>query len=282
VCSSDLGLTNVAPGVFQADVTPPPGNQGFFRIAGLRAVVASFDSADINVDESVGTVTPVIVFNGPFQGTVRYTLSGTLGLNNYVELSGQVLVNGTTAAIPISLGDNITIDSLRYLTLRLEAGAGYQLGAVRQSTITIEENDARWQGVLQNEVGTLGFLLTILNTNTTLSATLGSGGFGFFPSNAVPAQLASTADAFACTVANIQMPASSTLFNCANNLTLHLSAANGVTNQTVSSTQVRGAAELIITVPDKPYLDTRNVGTFVLLKPPTAPSTNEVPLTPVP
>jgi hypothetical protein len=86
-------LTNVAPGVFQADVVPPPGDKGFFRVAGLRVLTASFDSSGTQADEGAGWLAPGVVFNGTFQGTVRYTVSGTLGTNIYTTPSGTAITN---------------------------------------------------------------------------------------------------------------------------------------------------------------------------------------------
>ena len=54
-----------------------------------------------------------------------------------------------------------TIGQLRYLTLQLQGGTGFALGATTQSTVTIEENDADWQGVLQTANGILGFTLSL-------------------------------------------------------------------------------------------------------------------------
>ena len=67
-----------------------------------------------------------------------------------------------------------------------------------------------------------------------------------------------------------------------NYLDLRLDAANGPSQTNVSPTQIQGVATLVSRVPNRPYLDAAVSGTFMLLKPPTAPSTNEVPLYPAP
>lgn len=305
-------LTNVTPGVFQADVVPPPGGQGFFRVSGSRILTASFDSARATVDEGAGTITPVIVFNGPFQGTVRYTLSGTLGTNDYAALSGEVQVNGTTVAIPIALTDNQIIDSLRYLTLRLEAGSGYRLGATRQSTITVQENDADWQGQLRlpggpltqatarivystngvvktnlasiplNNATAIGFVLRIQRSGNTVTGTLTDPGSGFFPSQAAPVQLTLTPDTFSATANALWLSSDTTPFNVPIWLDLSLTALNGLPNQTNSLTEIAGRATLGIHYSGLPHLDTTTEGTFLLLKPPVKPSTNEVQLVTAP
>jgi hypothetical protein len=111
---------------------------------------------------------------------------------------------------------------------------------------------------------------------------LKSDGSGFFPAAEVPAGLLFTANEFAASVGNIAMPASATLLNDPMNLSLFLSAMNGITNQSVSATQVRGTGTLISAVPNKPFLSTTNFGKFLLLKPPVKPSTNQVELVTAP
>jgi hypothetical protein len=193
-----------------------------------------------------------------------------------------VQVNGTTATIPITLTDNKLIGQLRYLTLTLEAGAGYQLGAASQNTINIHENDADWQGSFISDDATIGFVLRIQESNGVHMAAVKSDGFGFFPTNERSASISFNANFFSATAQNISIPPAATLLNSEMLLTLSLSAANGVTNQSVTPTQIEGAATLVTAVVGQAHLNTTNRGTFLLIKPPVAPSTNQVQLTNVP
>jgi len=90
--------------------------------------------------------------------------------------------------------------------------------------------------------------------------------------------------AFTAVATNIPLPTLTGYpsFSFTNCLDLRLDAANspGVTN--VSPAQIQGVATLVSRVPNRPYLDAAVSGTFMLLKALTAPSTNEVPLYPVP
>jgi hypothetical protein len=192
------------------------------------------------------------------------------------------MVNGTTATIPVSLTDNDRIGQLKHLTLRLEGGAGYQLGAGTAATITIEENDADWQGAFITADAALGFVLATQQSNGVYQASLKGGGTGFFPTNEIPADITFTANNFSVTATNVVVDASASLLNAPANLTLILNAMNGVTNQSVSTTQVEGVATLITKYAGLAHLNTTNLGTFLLLKPPVAPSTNEVQLVNVP
>jgi hypothetical protein len=199
-----------------------------------------------------------------------------------VALSGQMTVNGTTATIPVSLTDNDVIGQLKYLTLRLAAGEDYQLGAATTTTILIDENDAEWQGSFTTEDATLGFVMRIQESDTMRLASLRSAGFGFFPDIPTATTLSFTADTFSAEATDIPMPAEATLLNEPMLLSLTLNAGNGVEDQSVSATEVEGVGTLISLVPAKPHLNTTNTGVFRLLKPPVAPSTNEVELVAAP
>ncbi len=303
-------ITNEGGGTFRVDTVPPPGESGFFRVKGFRLVMANFASSGVTVDEGAGTVSAVVVFTKPFLGTLRYTVSGTAGTNDYGALSGVVLVNGSTAVIPVTLADNASLGQLKYLTLTLQGGPGFSLGLATATTLTIEENDAEWQGRLlllqgvltgqtnqviwwTNQNGTKFTNLTFLplNTSSALDFVLRiqrSGGAcqgalkgnpsGFFPTNAAPVDLTFTENAFSAQALDMLLPALNTspLLDSPFYLTLRLEAANGQPDQNVSSNQVQGVASLRLHLPDKPHLDTTNLGTFLLLKPAPPPPTNEV------
>ena len=89
-------------------------------------------------------------------------------------------------------------------------------------------------------------------------------------------------DFFSATAQNISIPPTATLLNSEMLLALSLTALNGVTNQSVTPTQIEGAATLVTSVVGQAHLNTTNAGRFLLIKPPVAPSTNQVQLTNVP
>ncbi len=187
-----IAATNVARlpgGVFEVTNGPPQPSLGFYRArgTGFRLLMAGFDSAGVTAEEGAGPVGAVLVFNGVYTGTVTCIWTDQQG----TSWTNQVAVNGTTAVIPVPaswLTDDTTLGQLRSLTLQLQAGAGFALGATTQSTVTIEENDADWQGVLQTENGNLEFTLSLVQTNGQLQGQIQSANPGFFPTNA-PAQL---------------------------------------------------------------------------------------------
>jgi len=280
--ASNVVVTPLGGGLYQVDTVPPPGGLGFYRVKGFRLLLAAFDSADFTAEEGAGTVGPVVVFNGIYVGTVTFTWTVAQG----TTWTDQVQVNGTTAVIPVPasfLSENTGIGQLQSLTLRLEGGTGFALGATTESTVAIEENDANWRGVLETTCGSLSFTLTMLQTNGSLQGRIQSEEFGFFPTNAL-AQLTFREATFTAVATNVCLPALAAYPSSAftNYLDLRLDAANGPGETNVSPTRVGGAATLASKVPGRSYQDSTVSGTFLLMKAPTAPATNDVPLYPVP
>jgi alpha-tubulin suppressor-like RCC1 family protein len=280
--ASNVVVTPLGGGIYRVDTVPPPDATGFYRVKGFRLLMASFDSSDFTAEEGAGTIGPVIVFNGAYVGTVSYIWTDEQG----TTWTNQVQVNGTTAVIPIPasvLSDNSGVGQLRYLTLRLEGSADFALGATVESEVAIEENDANWRGVVETGNGTLGFTLTILQTNGNLQGWIQSGGSGFFPTN-VLAQLTVRDTAFAAVATNVFLPVltNSPPLGFTNYVDLRLDATNGPGQTNITSTSIQGTATLASKVPGQSYLDSAVSGTFLLLKAPTPPSTNDIPLYPAP
>ena len=278
-------VQSLGGGNFRVQMPDPQSALGFFRVRGFGGaagfVSASFNATALQATEG-GMVSPTITFSAPYHGIVRYTISGTAASGDFVSLSGEVFVNGMSATIPVTLLDNQSIGQLRYLTLTLQAGPGLQLGTGSAATITIDENDAEWQGSFISDDATIGFVLRIQESSGAHMAGLKSDGFGFFPTNETPASITFNANFFSATAQNISIPPTAPLLNSEMLLALSLTALNGVTNQSVTPTQIEGAATLVTSVVGQAHLNTTNAGRFLLIKPPVAPSTNQVQLTNVP
>lgn len=289
----------------QVNSGPSQGNSGFYRVNGIRWLTGGLGSQALTMEE--GAVTgPVVVFNGLYTGPVQYRWSDASGALN----SGTLQVNGTTAVIPFPpacAGDNADIGRLNCLTVRLDAGSNYALTGFAESSVTIEENDAFWQGTLvlsnglaataatlmtnlpsggytnitlpQNANMTLGFTLQIVQTNGCFQGRIQSDGYGLLPIQAL-AQLTLMENTFTAVATDAVLPAltASPLFSGASYMDLRLDAANVPGQTNVRPTQISGVAVLVSKVPGQPYLDSAVFGTFVLLKPATASPTNQVPL----
>jgi hypothetical protein len=279
--ASNAVVTPQGGGSYAVQINNAAGPQGFYRVNGLGGtnggIVVTFSTTAFQVVEG-DTVNTTLVLSQPFHGWIFYTVSGTAGTGDYRALSGSNYVDGTTTTIPVSLTDNNLVGQLKYLTIMLAAGAGYEIGRSPSTTITIGENDADWKGTFIADNANIGFTLMIDKSNGLYQAALMEDGSGFFPPGEIPAALSLTPDSFAATVAGIPLAANATLVNTPASLTLVLAAMNGTPNQTVSDTQIQGDAELITQYAGQPQLNTTNQGTFILLKPPVAPSTNQVQL----
>jgi hypothetical protein len=278
-------VQSLGSGNHLVQVPNPQSSVGFFRVRGYGGAAgfdsASFNSTALQATEG-GVVSPVLTFSAPYHGVVRYTISGTANSGDYASLSGEIFVNGTTATIPITLLDNQSIGQWRYLTLTLEGGPGLQPGAGNSTTINILENDADWQGSLMTDHATVGFVLRIQEANGVRAASLRSDGIGFLPTNETPASISFTDNFFGAVSGGVPVPASATLLNTAMSLTLALSAQNGLTNQSVTPTLIKGVASLTTLVPARSHLNTTNFGTFLLVRPPVKPSTNDAQLADAP
>lgn len=278
---TEADITSLGGGEYHVMLPDPGTAAGFFRVRGqggtVPVVTASFNSTAFEVSEGE-MIAPVINFSGPYFGTLRYTISGTADSGDYQTLSGEVNVRGNSAVIPITLEDNRIISQLRHLTLTLEAGLGLQLGSGSETIITITENDAIWEGSFMSGDTLLGFSLSIQQSNGVYMATLKGEPSGFFPTDETPVSLVLTEDVFSATATGVAMAPEATLLGLPMSLTLMLDAANGVTDQLVSATQIEGTGTIITEVPGKPHLSSTSVGTFTLFRPPAAPSTAEIEL----
>jgi hypothetical protein len=263
-------------------VTEAPFPLGFYRVLALGGggpVVIGFESLAFQVVEGE-TAQPVITFSRPFTGTIRYRVSGKAGAGDYAPLTGEVQVLGNSSVvIPIQLIDDGELGTLRDLILTLESGEGYLVDAGNATTtLTIEENDARWQGSLFLEGAVLGFQLKIIQSEGTVSATLEASGSGLFPEVARPVSMVFTDDTFSADCEDLPLDASASLMNLPAFQDLRLNAMNGLENQRVETTEVRGAAALSTRYPAGSHLNVTNIGTFLLWRPPARTGTNEVEL----
>jgi hypothetical protein len=281
---TDAVLSPIGGGLYEM-LTPTSLALAFYRVVAFNSsqpTTANFTTPSLEVQESNGSLRLTFQFSAPFHGVVNYTVGGTIGPGDLQPLSGSVVVNGTTASILVTLNENTSISQLKYLTLTLQPGSGFRVGPRGQATINILENDAKWQGTFFTDNASLGFSLKIAQSGSSFASALSSERLGFFPTNEIPTALTFTDNAFFAAVENVPINANATLLNLPMNLAFTLSAINVPTNQNVSPTLVEGLATLVTQVPGKPFLNTTNHGTFVLIKPPVAPSTNEVQLVTAP
>ncbi|VGO21701.1 choice-of-anchor Q domain-containing protein [Pontiella sulfatireligans] len=267
-------VLDLGGGEYELDLAAAQGDAGFYRIKGFRMLQGGFASTEFETEEGRTVAGVVVVFNSIFSGELAYSWTDELG-SNYTD---TVPVNGTTVVIPLPeaiLSDDAGVGLLEHLTLQLDAGTGYVRSGNTASRVTIEENDADWQGVIETECGMLGFTLAMLQDNGTFNGRIQSDGFGFFPTN-ILVQLLFSDNAFTAVAKNI--PLAVYTDDPMGYLDLRLDAANSSGETNVSSGSIEGEATLVVKVPGLSHLDAAQTVPFVLDRPPTAASTNEISL----
>ena len=253
-------------GIYSVQIAAPENGVSFYRVAGLGGAIGpvTIRFSDIGYFASEGDeVLALLTLDRSFSGAVHYRIEGT-GANP--PLSGQLQVNGASAVIPVSLTENAEIGELKHLNLVLEPGPGYEVGLVNRTTLTVDENDALWEGQFLGSGGSFPFGLTLIRTGTIVTGWLQSGESGFFPTNEMPATVTFDSERFTAVVAGIQVRPEATLLNSPIEHTLELRASNTEPDQSVSAGRIDGLATLITRVPALPQLDTTNQGSFLLLK----------------
>jgi hypothetical protein len=286
VVESNAVVQALGSGEFEVSVDSSAAPTRFYRVSGEGGqgpIVIGFESFVFQVEEG-SQAQPLILLSAPFWGVLHYSVAGTVEGGDYEELSGRVQVDGVTAvSISVRFTDNTVLSSLRQMRLTLEAGTGYSVGGGSAvATLTLEDNDARWQGSWLTEDAVLGFELRLTEADERKEAVLESDGAGLFAAGQYTVALESTADEFDAFTGPIPLDPGDNLLGLAGWQTLRLTALDGQPEQTVDPGEIRGLASLVTHYSNAPHLGTTNTGTFVLLKPPAAPQTNEVEYVPIP
>ena len=149
---------------------------------------ANFALADSTATEGTGPHQVQVVFDQPFTGTLKYEInalsSGVAGTDYTLggspsATTGSLSVNGISAAIPITLLDDLNAVGQRSIIVDLKLnGEIYFIGGRSSHVIILNDNDAWWTGTLAPASGDLDartFRLKIARQNGVSSAVFGSG-----------------------------------------------------------------------------------------------------------
>ncbi len=192
-------------------------NDGQLDVADLVAFLSQ-EAADVSFESSfseatedarVFTVTLLVTSKG-YAGPVDYTIEGTA--TNQVDfsgLTGTINVKGTASQMPIAIADDLEVEDVETITLTLQSGSGYNLGARPSHTVYVGDNDAVWEGGLTVDNLYVNFELSLARDSSSYQATFSSDGYGFFPQSSIElgeADLTVTEDAFTATIHPIQHP----------------------------------------------------------------------------
>lgn len=167
---------------------------------------ATVNFAALNSTATEGTAHSIPVqFDRPFTGTVNYSVNALTTVTagtDFNALSGTLAFsNATTANIPLSLIDDISVSGQRALILDLKLnGNNYFIGGQPSHIVLINDNDAWWTGTLipaSGESASQTFRVKITHQGANTAASFGAGtGSDGLP---VPAVTASPAGAPAIT-----------------------------------------------------------------------------------
>ena len=113
--------------------------------------------------------------------TVKYAVvpanSTATAPGDFTALGGTVVMTGTTASIPITWNDDLTLQPGRALALDLIALStdGYRTGGRSRHIILLAENDAWWNGVCTDTYAQRNFRVQMARNAAGLQVTFGSG-----------------------------------------------------------------------------------------------------------
>lgn len=181
----------------------------------------------ISVQESNSTINVTFYLPSVYTGTVKYAVTDASTATSeldYEPLSGSVSVNGSSLTIPVTLKDDVLIEDIETLIIKLETSPEDLLtvGPSQERTLYIQDNDATWKGSLAVSNLSVGFELVLLQAGNTCSAKMQSDGVGGIPAGTWPAVVESTADSFKCTLGPIDVAKDLTLFDAAMKRTILL------------------------------------------------------------
>ncbi len=107
----------------------------------LKQPIASFADPGSDIDETIGTHNVVINFSKSINVTLKYTVGGTATADeDYTALSGEVVVNGNSVIIPLSIISDTVFEGNETIKLSLVPSVDYLLGQERSHTITLKDN----------------------------------------------------------------------------------------------------------------------------------------------
>ena len=128
--------------------------------------------------EGAGTVLVPVELDRLYSGTLQYVVSVMSTASNGADFTapqtGTVAVNGTTAAIPVVILDDLGVEEIEAIVLELrdDAAGSYHTGAFQTHTVLLMDNDANWSGLFQSDVGETSFRLRLLRSGGQASALL--------------------------------------------------------------------------------------------------------------
>jgi hypothetical protein len=97
------------------------------------------EAASTEVDRTV-TRDVEIRFTDPFSGTLSYSVAGSATPDvDYTALSGSLLVDGTSASIPVHILRDFLFEKQETVEITIEPGSGYTVGHPATHILTVQD-----------------------------------------------------------------------------------------------------------------------------------------------
>ena len=192
------------------------------------------------------------------------------------------------AELPIELLDDLEIEELEWLSLRLESehqGVGYELRDGFAHTVQIADNDAVWDGSFVSENEQIAFSMEILRQAGAVEASLRAHTGGLLAEVdpvAAPVTIQFTDVLFNAQTSAIPIPGSRTPSGSAMEieLSLHATPSTGLVSDTqvIGDTDMGSTTTLVLRTPGHPHLERTLAGSFALTRRAPRPNTTPPPL----
>jgi hypothetical protein len=179
------GVVDVADLIFYVRSLPPRPNG------------VNFEATTRVVKEGDGAVSLTVTVSPTYRGAISYVVEGTATSGvDYAVLSGSIAVNGGTAALDITLVDDLVLEEVESLTITLIPDVGYRIGFAQQHTMFIVDNDAIWEGSLGVDGLNIGFTMELKRSGANYQAWIHSDGSTGLPTGTWPVTLNATETSF--------------------------------------------------------------------------------------
>ena len=300
--SAAIELSDLASEFGRIDCTSPPPCLGDLdtdedvdgsdvALAALASLPEiSFVSTSTSANEGE---TALLELSEAFSGPITVEISGPAfeGNDHGLSCSGQecTATVDSEGMFEVPIIDDDVIEEVEWLRIRIIHVPGYQVGALSEHVITIQDNDAVWEGIFTTKGEELGFSIKILRSGETITASLLAEGSGVIPAGAgaleepeFPLTFDLGSNTFSATLPDIPLPKEDTLVGTDATMTLELDASESTGS--VGPDRVQRISEegsttrMRIQFIGQPHLNSNMPGSFVLQRRPTEPSTREVTL----
>lgn len=262
---SDVVITALGGDLYRA-AFPASDREGFLRLGGLRPVAVSLETPVLSAEEGTMLLNPVAIFDTPFVGALGYRLEFELSDGSVEQTTGSIAVNGNTAAIPLTIADNLAADPLRSIWVSLIPGDELALGTTGRLRVDVVDNDGLWTGLLTGMGLSEPLEIATLSGPNGLVGLWHGDGSGVLPAGAWPGTVAWTESSFVAAFGPVVIPPERSPGGAGMSVSLRLEADAAQEGESVSDSLMVGSGTLAFSFSGRPHLNHTHAGSFVLVK----------------